>query len=110
MSRDKQLRGVTLQAVRLKRDRDQALNVKEFAVLAGFSYSVARQWFQLPGFPVIQGKVFWQDFVLWRRDQNQPNSPSNIIAGQNGTTQLPSSLKPLNQLPARAARILSDVR
>jgi len=56
---DKQLKGIKLQAVRMKRDADQALNTKEFAVLAGVSYSVAREWFHLPGFPAVLGKVFW---------------------------------------------------
>ena len=43
MSRDTQLQDVRL---------DQALNTKEFAVLAGSSYSSAREWFRSPGFPV----------------------------------------------------------
>ena len=40
-----------------KRDLGQALNIKEFAVLAGISYSVAREWFQLKGFPRFEGVV-----------------------------------------------------
>ncbi len=35
MTQDKQLRGVSLEAVLEKRRLDQALNAKEFAVLAG---------------------------------------------------------------------------
>ncbi len=47
-----------LQEVRL----DQVLNAKEFAVLAGISYSMAREWFRFPGFPVFRGVAFWGDF------------------------------------------------
>ena len=43
------------------------LNVKESAVPAGISYSTARDWFHAKGFPAFNGKVFWQDFVTWRR-------------------------------------------
>src|SRR5271165_7604141 len=69
-SQDKQLRGITLESVLAKRRLDQALNAKEFAVCAGVSYSTARDWFHLPGFPAFRGVIFWQDFVQWRAGQN----------------------------------------
>ena len=68
MANDLQLQSVRLEAVLEKRRLDQALNAKEFAVLAGISYSTAREWFRLPGFPVLRGVVFWGDFVeCWLR-------------------------------------------
>ena len=63
MANDLQLQSVRLEAVLEKRRLDQALNAKGFAVLAGISYSTAREWFRLPGFPVLRGVVFWGDFV-----------------------------------------------
>src|ERR1700678_1123611 len=96
---DKQLQGITLEAVLEKRRLDQALNAKEFAVCAGVSYSTARDWFHLAGFPAFQGVVFWQDFVQWRTHQNgvatQPESLPRPNAGQTATS-----------LPPRAASIL----
>src|SRR5437016_1585551 len=73
---DKQLQGVDLEAVLEKRRLDQALNAKEFAVCAGLSYSTARSWFHLPGFPALRGVVFWQDFIQWRLGQFGLSSPS----------------------------------
>ena len=70
MAHDKQLRSVKLSSVLRKRQLDQALSAKEFAVLAGVSYSTARSWFRQPGFPEINGVVFWTDFELWRRVRN----------------------------------------
>jgi len=67
---DKQLQGISLQAVLEKRSLDQALNAKEFAVCAGISYSTARKWFRLPGFPGFHGVVFWSDFTQWRAVQS----------------------------------------
>src|ERR1041384_3245365 len=67
MTRDKQLFNVDLSQMLEKRRLDQALNAKEFAVLAGISYSAARAWFKQPGFPAFSGVVFWQDFVEWRK-------------------------------------------
>ena len=98
---DKQLQGITLEAVLEKRRLDQALNAKEFAVCAGVSYSTARSWFHLPGFPALRGVVFWQDFVLWRTDQNGFKNPS-FPQPSNDT-----STSPLN-LPPHAAQILLD--
>ncbi len=98
---DKQLRDIALEAVLEKRRLDQALNAKEFAVCAGVSYSTARSWFRLPGFPAFRGVIFWQDFAQWRTAQNAIPAratvagPANEVAGGSA-------------LPARAARILLE--
>jgi len=82
MTRDKQLLGIRFQDVLEKSRRDQALNAKEFAVLAGISYSSAREWFQLPGFPRVQGVVFWRDFVEWRKTRNPTRAASPCGLGR----------------------------
>jgi len=100
---DKQLRDIRLADVLEKRGLDQALNVKEFAVCAGVSYSTARGWFHLAGFPAFRGVVFWQDFVQWRRNQNgyagQPERVPQCDVVQSAAA--PS-------LPERAAKILLE--
>ena len=108
MTRDKQLRGIDICEVRHKRDADQALNIKEFAVLAGISYSVAREWFQSAGFPALHGKVFWQDFVLWRRAQNAKRNASAPSPVESGVGFSLGAAKPHLQWPHRAAKILAE--
>jgi hypothetical protein len=105
MANDLQLQSVRLEAVLEKRRLDQALNAKEFAVLAGISYSTAREWFRLPGFPVLRGVVFWGDFVEWRRSQtglgkHSPNPPP--------ATASVSVVQRSHTLPPKAARILAE--
>jgi hypothetical protein len=99
-SHDKQLQGISLDAVLEKRRLDQALNAKEFAVCAGVSYSTARSWFHLPGFPVFHGVIFWQDFVRWRAGENGANGFSDL---QRDNTAAPAT----SAFPPRAAQILS---
>lgn len=77
MPQDKQLVGINLADVLNRRRLDQALNAKEFAVLAGVSYSTARAWFRLPGFPALNGLVFWSDFVRWRQEKVGVVTPSS---------------------------------
>lgn len=108
MTRDKQLRCIKLEAVKAKQRQDQALNVKEFAVLAGISYSVAREWFQLSGFPAICGKVFWQDFVLWRRARNAPRLPSHNAKQDVSISDNTNHLDLSSSWPVKAARILHE--
>jgi len=67
--RDKQLAAISLDGVLEKRRLGQALNAKEFAVLVGVSYSTARAWFGIPGFPAFGRHLFWEDFVRWRTVQ-----------------------------------------
>jgi hypothetical protein len=101
MPQDKQLRRIKLKNVLEKRRLDQALNAREFAVAAGISYSTAREWFQLPGFPVFRGVIFWQDFVRWRTDQNGRHSEK--LPHRNGEP----ATAPSSQ-PPRAAQILQQ--
>lgn len=98
---DKQLQGIALETVMEKRRLDQALNAKEFAVCAGVSYSTARTWFHLPGFPAIHGLIFWCDFVQWRALQYgvaRPSLPQDDPAPATAAASL----------PPRAAQILLD--
>ena len=99
---DKQLQGISLESVLEKRRLDQALNAKEFAVCAGVSYSTARCWFHLPGFPAFYGVVFWQDFVQWRAGQNGFKIPALPQRNGDAAAAIPT-------LPPRAAQILLEV-
>jgi hypothetical protein len=86
-----------------KRRLDQALNAKEFAVCAGVSYSTARGWFHLRGFPVFHGVIFWQDFVQWRMAQKGlENAEKKFLTVETETP-------PDASLPLRAAKILRAV-
>jgi hypothetical protein len=98
---DKQLQGITLDSVMQKRRLDQALNTKEFAVCAAVSYSTARSWFHLPGFPAFRGVIFWQDFVQWRSGQNGLNNLSRSQRDGDNTAAA-------SHLPPRAAQLLLD--
>src|SRR5205823_4515611 len=82
---------------------DQALNAKEFAVCAGVSYSTARSWFHLPGFPIFHGVTFWQDFVQWRTNHNGLVNPPE-------STPLPNGVQTTDCLPPRATSILLESR
>lgn len=108
MTRDKQLRDIDLDQVVEKRRLDQALNAKEFAVLAGISYSAARAWLRLPGFPVVRGVVFWEDFVNWRRRLHAATGdvvvPPPVVASEGRPPTNPAA-----SFPARAAKILAEV-
>jgi hypothetical protein len=99
MTTDKQLRGIQLADVLEKRRLDQALNAKEFAVLIGVSYSTAREWFRLPGFPAFRGVIFWQDFVVWRT-----GNASRIAEPPYARTKPVSTIS----LPPRAVKILQE--
>jgi hypothetical protein len=110
MAQDKQMHTVTLDAVVEKRRLGQALNAKEFAVAAGISYSAAREWFRLPGFPVFRGFVFWQDFTEWRRAQAGLVSVG-LEARETVESRATSERRMrLEGLPPRAARILLEDR
>lgn len=100
---DKQLQTITLESVLDKRRLDQALNAKEFAVCAGVSYSTARSWFHLSGFPVFHGVIFWKDFVQWRTSQNGfASQPEGTPRPDSALAHMPTSL------PPRAAHILHN--
>jgi hypothetical protein len=100
-SQDKQLQGIALESVLEKRRLDQALNAKEFAICAGVSYSTARSWFHVPGFPVFHGVVFWNDFIQWRTEHYGFAHPPALHPDSNSPVAV-------SELPPRAAQILLD--
>ena len=105
---DKQLCNIKLKDVLEKRRLDQALNVKEFAVAAGISYSVAREWFRLPGFPAFHGVLFWKDFELWRTSQiHLPAAVERHSKNLQGDAQS-DFLKNKYNLPPRVLKILRE--
>jgi hypothetical protein len=107
MTQDKQLRNVVLGQVIEKRRLDQALNTKEFAVLAGVSYSCARAWFRQPGFPAISGVVFWQDFLQWRTAKTGLLNVNEVVA-RNSECHRHVVVKPSGIFTGKAARLLAE--
>ena len=108
MPLDKQLRDIRLHGVLQRRQLGQALNAKEFAVLAGLSYSTARAWFRLPGFPVIKGVVFWGDFIEWRRARTGLADRKDSGVSEAKPENPEPVFKAHPPFPARAARILTE--
>ena len=107
MKRDKQLHGISQKAVIKKRSLNQALNAKEFAVLVGICYSTARAWFRQPGFPVFNGVVFWEDFVVWRTQLLGLKSSPGL--SDSFTKEIQSlSIQSSNTFVGRAAEILAE--
>ena len=105
---DKQLHGISLDDVLQKRRLGQALNLKEFAVLAGISYSVAREWAQITGFPRFEGVVFWEDFINWKNQRNRTRAFPKTGHEPAPSTHSTDGQHPKASLPARAAQILSE--
>ena len=106
MTVDKQLKTVALADVVEKRRLGQALNAKEFAVLVGISYSAARDWFHLPGFPVFRGVVFWQDFERWRNAQTGLSKQD--VPGRTDERAWYRDGNKETNLPPQAARIVAE--
>jgi hypothetical protein len=105
MTKDKQLSGIKLKVVLQKKRLGQALNAKEFAVLAGIAYSNSREWFHIHDFPTFNGVVFWEDFVLWRQRRTGVSSLSNLDKPEKNK----SSLEDYHlNLPPKARKILSQ--
>jgi len=107
MTHDKQLLNVNLDQVVEKRRLDQALNTKEFAVLAGVSYSCARAWFRQAGFPAISGVVFWPDFVQWRNARTGLQNVNEVVA-RSTEGQRHGATKPSMIFAGKAAQLLAE--
>ena len=112
MTRDKQLLNVALDQVLEKRRLDQALSAKEFAVLAGISYSTARMWFRQPSFPAFCGVVFWQDFVEWRSRKTGLRKLDlqhlQVCDCPAVESPPPTTMSPVSRFTGRAAHILAE--
>ena len=97
-----------------KRSQGKALSLREFAQAGGISYSLAIALSKEPGFPIFHGKIWWEDFVMWRRQAIQ-YSPHHYKledhppdAGRTADESVPKSDLQAS-LPPRAARLLAEV-
>ena len=107
MKPDRQLAGISFAMADQRRRKNQPLNGKEFSAASATPYSAVRKLFREPGFPLINGRVYWSDFVLWRRrrfslDVAPLTSPADSPA--NGHASTPGTF------PVRARRILEGLR
>lgn len=59
---------------REKAARGEALTLKELAVVIGMSYGAVRSW----PLPLLKGKIFMDDFVIWRRRQSGLETASAV--------------------------------
>lgn len=64
---EKQLESLDRYAVFEKVGRNEALTLKELAVWTGFGYSEVRTWRGEWNFPLFHGRIFPEDFTLWRQ-------------------------------------------
>lgn len=69
MVKDRQLTRINREEARSKRDFDTGLTIKEWCLLAGYSYSKGRAIVASDGFPIFEEKIAWSDWVIWRRRQ-----------------------------------------
>ena len=97
-----------------KRSQDKALSLREFAQAGGISYSLAITLAKEAGFPIFHGKIWWEDFVMWRRQAIQHTRHHSMPEDHrldDGHTEGESIPKSDLQasLPPRAARLLAEV-
>jgi hypothetical protein len=106
MKPDRQLAGISFAMADQRRRKNQPLNGKEFSAASATPYSAVRKLFREPGFPLINGRVYWSDFVLWRHRRfgldplrhGQADGRSGVRTATPGT------------FPPQARRILEDMR
>jgi hypothetical protein len=97
-----------------KRSQDKALSLREFAQAGGISYSMAIALSKEPWFPIFHGKIWWEDFVMWRRQAIQHSPHHHMLedhppdAGHKADESIPKSDLQAS-LPPRAARLLAEV-
>jgi hypothetical protein len=97
-----------------KRSQGKALSLREFAQAGGISYSLAISLSKEPGFPIFHGKIWWDDFVMWRRQaiQHSPrhHTPEDHLPDAGHTVDESAPKNDLQaSLPPRAARLLAEV-
>lgn len=88
---------------------EKAMSKRAFMRETGFSFPTVQKLWADPSFPVVAEKVFWSDFVTWRRKTRQsqnPQKPPNPEpdGGHTKDGSIRRNDSP-NALPPRAARL-----
>lgn len=107
MKPDRQLAGISFAMADQRRRKNQPLNGKEFSAASATPYSAVRKLFREPGFPLINGRVYWSDFVLWRH-RRLGLEAAPMTEPTDSPTNGPASTPGI--YPERARRILEGLR
>ena len=88
---------------------ERALSKRGFMRETGFSFPTVQQLWSDPSFPLVGEKVFWSDFVVWRRRGLRSPRPKmqpspELGAGHTINESVPRNDSPV-ALPPRAARL-----
>lgn len=74
---NKQLKAIDAKVVAAKVNAGKALTLAELSVHIGVGYSQVRAW----KLPLLAGKIFYDDFTLWRRRklglESGPQTPAH---------------------------------
>jgi len=88
---------------------ERAMSKRNFMKVTGFSHQNAQKLWSDQSFPLVAGKVFWSDFVAWRRRGFQspnlrmpPNPGPDVDHKADAPVRKNDSP---NALPPRAARL-----
>ncbi len=88
---------------------ERAMSKRAFMRETGFSFPTVQKLWADPSFPLVSEKVFWSDFVTWRRRnlpsprlQKPPNPAPDAGHTKDGSIRRNDSP---NALPPRAARL-----
>ena len=103
-----------------RRQNNLALSLADIAVAYGYSYTTVKKMGQMPGFPILCGKVLPSDFDDWRRRQVglgalEASAPRSRTAPRPqpdgaGTSDAPARKHDSpTAWPPRAARLLDKV-
>ena len=89
--------------------REKALSKRAFARETGFGQRKVTEIWSEPSFPVVAGKVFWSDFVLWRRRNLPPQRCASAPDEQPRVDRTPCAPAQMSDshvsLRPRAARL-----
>gem|GEM_PF-3267671 len=90
--------------------RERPLSKRAFIRVSGFGQKSVNEIWKQPAFPLVCGKVYWSDYVLWRRRNIQPASPP-VAPSEPEICNIPHPLAKVRlsptSLPPRAARLLA---
>jgi len=93
-------------------DTETPITLAEFCKRMGVGHAAGKKIWEDATFPTVAGKLFWSDFIIWRRRKmvipRQPTSEDRPLdAGHRASESAPKNGLPI-ALPPRAARLRAE--
>ena len=79
---------------------EKPLTIRALMQATKLGHAAVKRMIEEPGFPIVAGRIFWSDFVIWRRMKMGLQNYDTASSPEPGAGHIECGLAPRSDSPA----------